>query len=129
MRDEIANIAKISDLDLNGGTVTIKRANREIEFELDDKVVKYIKQYMKKRVSTGAYVFVGKSGDKAHRTTTNKMIISLNEFSDKRFLSKNITYSGWFYRIYNKKQENDIKMLDIKIKYNIWKSAFTQGEK
>lgn len=94
--------------------------------ELDSKVVRAVEDYMDWRKGGGGYLFTGSNGTKAHRTTINKMISGLNGYTNRKFLSKNITYSGWFYRIYHGVTRKDFKSKDLEIKYNLWVSEFNK---
>ena len=43
---------------------------------------------------------------------------------DKKFISKNITDSGRFYRRYKGIDNTELRGSDIKLKYNLWVNVF-----
>lgn len=101
-------------LDISGVSVSINKETCDA-----------IRNHMTDKGIVSGYLFPGRYGGKASITTVNKMITSLNSVqSEKRFISKNIYYSGMFYR--NKFYNEEISDVcnDVKIKRNEWEKAF-----
>ena len=119
-----ADLTRLTDSQIDLKSGLIKFNNKTIG--LDDRVVLAIKEYIAWRKGGGGYLFTGANGIKAHRTTVNKMISGLNGYTERKFLSKNITYSGWFYRIHNQTEERVFKSKDLEIKYELWVSEFAK---
>jgi integrase len=115
------------DVDVHNRTVKAVDANgNEKQFEIDERTAKAISSYMSSRKCSNGFVFVGRNGEQAHRTTINKMLVRMNNYSNKKFVSKNITYSGWFWRIYHGYDEELFATKDVKIKYDTWINTFAK---
>ncbi|MBO7462023.1 MAG: hypothetical protein J6T96_05460 [Bacteroidales bacterium] len=117
------------DIDFEKKTIDVVRKRRDGREKTEtvavcDRVLSAVKAYMDNRCSSVGWVFVGTKGDKAHKTTINKMITNLNGYTNKKFVSKNITYSGKFFRLSAGYNEKTITTKDIKIKYDNWISIF-----
>lgn len=128
-----AEITRLKDCDINfdNKTISVVRKERNGKERTEtvlicDRVISAVKSYMDKRIASTGWLFVGTKGDKAHKTTINKMITGLNGYTNKTFISKNITYSGWFNRIYNGCASEQFKTKDLQIKYNTWKEVFVR---
>lgn len=111
----------VIDVNLPAKEITLKDSC----IPIIDEVSKAIDKHLSSRNIKSDYVFCGRSGDKAHITTTNKMITSLNAIQDERkFVSKNIYYSGLFYRTLSGTDNIDNLCRDIKLKYYQWLKSF-----
>lgn len=117
-----AEITRLKNDDLDFKSKTVKVNNNRIN--VYEEVIKAIRDYINGQKNKGEYLFTGTNGDKAHRTTINKMISGLNGYTDKKFISKNITYSGRFYRRYKGIDNTELRGSDIKLKYNLWVKVF-----
>ena len=116
---------KDSNIDFNTNTIDYEDYNGIWKrVGMDKRSALVLRSYMDSRNSTNGYVFVGPSGSQAHKTTVNKMLKSMNDYSDRVFISKNITYSGWFWRIYHKKDPEAFPSKDMRLKYNKWVECF-----
>ena len=116
---------KDADIDFSSNTITYEDANKnKRQIVIGLRTANAIKAYMDSRKSTDGYLFVGATGMKAHTTTINKMVVNMSKFSDRKFISKNITYSGWFWRIYNGREPEDFSAKDLKMKYETWVECF-----
>lgn len=124
-----ADLTRLRDEDVDFESLVVKSTDsngNETQFAIEERTAKAIKSYMNSRKASNGFLFVGRSGEKAHRTTINKMLVSLNDYSNKKFVSKNITYSGWFWRIYHGIENESFVTKDIKIKYDTWISTFAK---
>ena len=121
-----SEITRIKDSDLHLDRKIISSEGKDIR--VDDRTIRAIKDYILWRKGGGEYLFTGSNGVKAHRTTVNKMISGMNGYTKKSFISKNITYSGKFYRIYHNIEPNELKGVDIQTKYELWVKNFGEEE-
>lgn len=82
------------------------------------------KQIANRRLG-GEFLFPGRYGGKAHITTTNKMIVKMNEAGcNKVFFTNSIITSGDFYRHWVSGEDISTLHRDLWLKYRLWVKTF-----
>lgn len=113
---------QISDINFQSGFL---KAQDKI-ITLSDETIRAIDSHLMSRSLKSIYLFCGRHGNKAHITTTNKILTGLNKAEcGRRYTTSNINYSGQFYRAYRSGQECiEGKHKDINFKYQLWIKCF-----